>query len=74
MIKKIGVGKLTEGDWLYKDVKIGRKLIKASWNGVSKEELKFIQKKNRTVVIRQGVPFVPVFLITFLVLIVYYIQ
>ncbi|GBE19811.1 type IV leader peptidase family protein [archaeon BMS3Abin17] len=74
MVKKIKVSELTEGDWLYKDVKVGRKLIKASWNGLSKEDIKRIKKKHRSIVIRQGVPFVPVFLISFLILIGYYFR
>jgi len=69
MVKKVEVKDLTEGDWLYQDVKVGRKLIKKSWNGLDKEEVKLIQKYKKQVVIRQGIPFVPVFLISFVVLI-----
>jgi len=69
MINKVSVKELVEGDWLYRDVRIGKKLIKANWDGLSKEEIELLRKKNKTVLIRQGVPFVPVFLITFLILI-----
>ena len=69
MVKKVKVNELTEGDWLYKDVKIGSRIIKKSWNGLSRKEIKLIKRHKKQVVIRQGIPFVPVFLISFLVLI-----
>jgi len=72
MVKKIKSSKLTEGDWLYKNVKIGKKMIKANWDGVSKEDIKKIKKKYREVKIRQGIAFTPVFLISFVILIVLY--
>ena len=69
MIKKVKFSELVEGDWLYKDVKIGKQLIKAKWDGLSKEEIKLLRKKKKSVLIRQGIPFIPVFLIAFLILI-----
>src|SRR4030042_2231394 len=69
MIKNLEVSKLTEGDWLYKDLKIGNKTIKAKWDGLSESEIKMIKKKFRKVKIKQGIPFVPVFLISFIVLV-----
>jgi Flp pilus assembly protein protease CpaA len=69
MIKEINTDKLTEGDWLYKDIKIGKKLIKARWEGLSKEEIIILRKKKKNVLIRQGIPFSPVFLISYLILI-----
>jgi Flp pilus assembly protein protease CpaA len=67
MVKKIKVKDLREGDWLYKNFKIGKKLIKADWEGLNKKDIKLIQKNCSVVLIRQGIPFVPVFLITFLI-------
>jgi Flp pilus assembly protein protease CpaA len=69
MIKKINTKNLTEGDWLYKEIKIGKKLIKANWEGLSKEDIIFLRKKKNDVWIRQGIPFCPVFLISYLTLI-----
>jgi Flp pilus assembly protein protease CpaA len=69
MIRKIDVKYLTEGDWLYRDVKIGRKVIKAKWSGLSREEITLLRKKKKNILIRQGIPFSPVFLISYLVLI-----
>ena len=69
MIKKISPKKLTEGDWLYRNLKIGKNLIKANWDGLNKSEIKLIQKNKKFVLIRQGIAFTPVFLISFLILI-----
>jgi Flp pilus assembly protein protease CpaA len=69
MIKKVRTKLLTEGDWLYKDVKIGKKLIEAKWSGLSKEEIVFLKKNKKDILIRQGIPFSPVFLISYLILI-----
>jgi len=68
MIKKVSTSKLTEGDWLYKDLKIGREIIKAKWDGLNKAEIKLIQRKIKFVSIRNGIPFTPVFLISFIAL------
>lgn len=70
MIRKVSVAKLTEGDWLYKDLKFGKKKIKATWNGLTKEEIKFLKKKTKFVLVRYGIQFSPVFLISFILLIV----
>lgn len=71
MVKKISPKNLAEGDWLYKDVKIGNKVVKKNWEGLTKEEIKLL-KKNKYVLVRQGIPFSPVFLIGFLVLIYFW--
>jgi len=69
MIKKISVSKLTEGDWLVADLKIGNKTIKATWDGLTKKDINLIKKKYKHIEIKQGIPFTPVFLISFLILI-----
>jgi len=75
MVKKISAGNLREGDWLYKDLKLGNRIIKAKWDGLSKEEINAIRKKHRYAVIRQGIAFSPVFLAGFLaVLFIYLIK
>jgi Flp pilus assembly protein protease CpaA len=65
MIKTIPANKLHEGDWLYSNVKIGKKIIKAKWEGLSKSEIKELQKHNKKVKIREGIVFSPVFLLAF---------
>jgi len=81
MIKNVNAKELTEGDWLYKDLKFSGKktrLVKATWEGLSMKEISQIKKhygKNKKIKIKQGIPFVPVFLISFLALIwIYFFQ
>lgn len=69
MIRKLDTNKLTEGDWLYKSIKIGNKFIEARWSGLNKEEIALLRKRKKKVLIRQGIPFSPVFLISYLGLI-----
>ncbi len=67
IIRKIKTKQLREGDWLYSDLKIGKNLIKATWDGVTKKDIKEITKKFKEVRIREGIPFSPVFLISFII-------
>ncbi len=69
MIKKNPINKLREGDWLYRDIKIGKKTIKASWDGLKKTEIRAIKKNRKFVLIRHGIPFTPVFFFSFLIFI-----
>jgi len=70
MIKEISPKKVTEGDWLYKDIVVGRKKIRSNWEGVSKQELKLIKEKyKKKIMIKQGIPFTPSFLFAFIGLI-----
>jgi Flp pilus assembly protein protease CpaA len=66
MIKEIPSNKLTEGDWLYEDIKINNEIIKSKWDGLSKEEIIKIKRHIKNVKIREGIPFSPVFLISFI--------
>ncbi|VVB82092.1 Preflagellin peptidase [uncultured archaeon] len=73
MVKKIRTEKLREGDWLYSDVKIGRKMIKAKWDGLTNQEIKELKKRYKEVKIREGVPFSPVFLISLIIVILFFL-
>ena len=73
LVKKMNTKNLTEGEWLYNDLKIGKKTIKASWEGINKDELRLIRKKFREVKIRQGTPFTPAFLISFVIMVFFYL-
>jgi Flp pilus assembly protein protease CpaA len=70
MIREINSTYLREGDWLYSNLKIGKDVIKANWNGLSKQEIREIRKKFKKVKIRQGIPFSPNFLISFIIFII----
>ncbi len=65
MIKLTEAKNLTEGDWLVHNVKIGRKIIKKTVHGLSLGDIKILKKYKKKVLIKQGIPFVPAFLIAF---------
>jgi len=69
MIEAVFPKQLTEGDWLYKSVKINKTFIDARWEGLNKKEIKLLQKFRGKILIRRGIAFVPVFLISFLILV-----
>lgn len=72
MKKNISSKFLREGDLLYSDIKIGKRLVKSKWEGLSKEEIKILQKRNKLVIIKQGIAFGIIFLISLLILIYIY--
>lgn len=65
MVRTISGKDLREGDWLLDDVHIGKKVIKADWDGLSLEDIDFLKKKKK-IKIKEGLPFVPAFFIAFL--------
>jgi len=65
LIKNVKWNKVTEGDWLYKDINFGGKVIKSRWEGISKKELEIIRKNKGNVMVKYGIPFTPGFLIGF---------
>jgi len=69
MVRQIQTEHLREGDWLYSDLRMGKNIIKANWDGLTKEDIKQIRKKFKTIKIRQGIPFSPNFLISFIIFI-----
>lgn len=78
MIKNIPISRLTEGDWIYKNVFIGKKLITGPKDlGISREQIEKLKKysakgKIKTVTIKEGIPFIPVFLLAYVATIVIY--
>ena len=65
LIKTIETSKLTEGDWLAQPVKVGSRIINAK-SGLTAKEIEFLKKHKKHVTIKEGIPFVPVFLISFI--------
>jgi hypothetical protein len=65
MIKKINARDLREGDWLVNDVCVGKKIIKADWQGLERKDLKILHKLKRKIKVKEGIPFVPAFFIAF---------
>lgn len=67
MTKRIKTSELTEGDWLHHDVRVGKNVIKEDWDGLSRKEIAILRKKHKFVLIKVGIEFSPVFLISFLI-------
>lgn len=65
MIREVSGKDLREGDWLAHDLRVGGKTIKSDWEGLSEKSLKLLRNKKK-VVIKEGLPFVPAFLIALL--------
>lgn len=70
-IKKISIEQLTEGDWLAEDVVVGDKIVLKK-KTLEKEDLTSLlhlkkERKLEKVLVREGIPFVPSFLFSFLV-------
>jgi Flp pilus assembly protein protease CpaA len=65
MVKVVSGKELREGDWLVEDAKIGEKVIEANWDGLSLDDIELLKSKKK-VKIKEGLPFVPAFLIAFL--------
>jgi hypothetical protein len=72
MVKEVKVGNLAEGDWLYSDLKVGNKKIKAKWDGLNKKDIVAIRKQYKAIKIKQGIPFTPAFLISLVILFLFY--
>jgi len=65
MIRDVSGKDLREGDWLVDDIKVKGKVIKADWDGLSLDDIKLLKGKKK-IKIKDGLPFVPAFLIAFL--------
>ena len=68
MICVLHPSKLTIGDWLYEEVKVGKRKIKPYWEGLSEDEIGLLRKYNKKVKVKNGIPFVPAFLIAYVIL------
>jgi Flp pilus assembly protein protease CpaA len=75
MLKLVKIRDLTIGDWLAKPVRAGKNKVMPNWEGLNERQLKLIQNKCKgRILIKQGLPFVPSFLIAFIALLalIYY--
>ena len=73
MYKTVKTSNLTEGDWIIQDIKIKNKLIYSSKSpGVTKKQIQeLIKSKIKTVKIKEGIPFVPSFLIGLIISLIF---
>ena len=68
MIKEVSVSALTEGDWIVGDVAKGKKvLLRAAKTGITLKQIELLKKyRIRKVTTKVGIPFVPSFLIAYI--------
>lgn len=72
MIKQIEPEKLTEGDWIARDVYVNKKYICGPKDlGIEKRQIRQLirlkqQGKIRKILVKEGIPFVPAFLLSFI--------
>jgi Flp pilus assembly protein protease CpaA len=67
LIKEKPTNKLQEGDWLDRTIKVKNRTIKYSWDGLTKEDIKFLKKHKKKVKIKDGLPYAPAFLIAHII-------
>jgi hypothetical protein len=69
MLKYVTPDKLTEGDWIVKEIRVNGQYITGPKDlGIEKKQIEKLKKlKVRRVLIKEGIPFVPSFLIAFFV-------
>ena len=63
---------MTEGDWLAEDVRVNKKVVVSrSTTGLSAKDVKKLKSlRKKTILVREGIPFVPGFFIAFLLLLI----
>ena len=68
MHKRVKPSKLTEGDWIARPVFVKKKYIVGPKDlGISKEKILLLKRlKVKEVIVKEGIPFIPSFLIAFL--------
>ncbi|MEK6834662.1 MAG: prepilin peptidase [Nanoarchaeota archaeon] len=73
MTKRISLDKLTEGDWVIKDIYYKGKLIYNKNNpGVTNLDIKLFEKiKLKKVWIKEGIPFIPSFLVALIISLIF---
>lgn len=62
MKREVSTKNLREGDWLFNDVKVGNKMFKKSWEGLSSKDILYMESYDKKVLIKDGIPYAPAFL------------
>jgi Flp pilus assembly protein protease CpaA len=67
--KRIPVSKLTEGDWVAETIRMnGKVIINKKNQGITSDQIKLLKNYKKYVLIKEGIPFIPVFFLAFIVL------
>ncbi len=70
-VKKVRASQLTEGDWVTETIRInGRVVISEKNQGITKGQIRKLENYKKLITIKSGIPFVPVFLLSFIALLV----
>ncbi len=73
MIRLVPPSLLTEGDWLVRDVNLaGGRNVKKTIHGLSADDIIKLRKAGKKVLIKEGIPFTPAFLFSFLVMVFFW--
>lgn len=72
MLIHVDARNLREGDWIGEKIKIHGKEIGSSVHGLNMNEIKLLIKRGKKVLIKQGIPFVPVFLISYIIMLFFF--
>ncbi|MBI2107439.1 prepilin peptidase [Candidatus Woesearchaeota archaeon] len=68
MLEKISVRKLTEGDWIAENIYNNKKLVIGRNSlGITKEQINIIKKIRKEVLVKNGLPFIPSFLMAVII-------
>lgn len=59
--------KLTEGDWIERDIKLKNYIVKKTVHGLSLKDIQMLKKYKKQILVKQGVPFVPAFLLALII-------
>jgi len=73
MFKLLPVSELTEGDWIVKNIIIkGKKIVGPKDLGINLKQIRQLKRSDiKRVLVKQGIPFVPSFLIGFILTLIY---
>jgi len=62
MKRLVSTKNLREGDWLFFDVEVGKKMFRKNWEGLNAKDLKYLKKFNKKIYVKDGIPYAPSFL------------
>lgn len=62
-------GELREGDWIVRDVKLKGYIVRNTVHGLSARDIVMLRKANKSINVKNGVPFVPAILISLIVMV-----
>lgn len=73
MIRLVSPRDLMEGDWTIADIKVGNKVVRNSVHGLSLKDIKILRKAKKKIYVKYGIPFVPAILISFVIMVFFYL-